>query len=84
MIRAAGGHFANFIKAVRAGDPKLLTCPIEVGYMSSALPLLANISYRLDRSLIFDPGKEKFAGDKQADRLLTRDYRKPYVVPKAV
>ena len=52
--------------------------------MSSALPLLASISYRLDRSLVFDPGKEKFSGDKQADRLLTRDYRKPYVVPKAV
>jgi predicted dehydrogenase len=81
---AEGGHFANFIRALRAGDPKLLTCPIEVGYMSSALPLLANISYRLDRSLVFDPGKEKFSGDKQADRLLTRDYRKPYVVPKAV
>ena len=81
---AEGGHFANFIRALRAGDPKLLTCPIEVGYMSSALPLLANISYRLDRSLVFDPGKEKFVADKQADRLLTRDYRKPYVVPKAV
>ena len=84
MAAAEGGHFANFIKAVRAGDPKLLTCPIEVGYMSSALPLLANISCRLDRSLVFDPAREKFAGDRQADRLLTRDYRKPYAVPKAV
>lgn len=81
---AEGGHFANFIRAARAGDPKLLTCPIEVGYMSSALPLLANIAYRLDRSLVFDPAREKFVGDKPADRLLTRDYRKPYVVPKAV
>jgi hypothetical protein len=62
----------------------MLTCPIEVGYMSSALPLLANISYRLDRSLVFDPGREKFVGDRQADGMLTRAYRKPYVVPKKV
>jgi len=84
MAAAEGGHFANFVRALRAGDPKLLTCPIEVGYMSSALPLLANISYRADRSLVFDPAKEKFVGDKAADRLLTRDYRKPYLVPKTV
>jgi predicted dehydrogenase len=85
MMGATGeGHFANFIRAVRAGDPKLLTCPIEVGYMSSALPLLANISYRLDHSLVFDPARERFVRDKQADRLLTRDYRKPYIVPKSV
>jgi len=62
----------------------MLTCPLEVGYMSSALPLLANISYRLDRSLVFDPGKERFVDDRQADRMLSRDYRKPYVVPKKV
>jgi predicted dehydrogenase len=81
---AEGGHFANFIRALRAGDPKLLTCPIDVGYMSSALPLLANISYRVDRSLVFDPGREKFVGDRQADGMLTRVYRKPYEVPKKV
>jgi len=62
----------------------MLTCPLEVGYMSSALPLLANISYRLDRSLVFDPGKERFVDDRLADRMLTRAYRKPYEVPKKV
>jgi predicted dehydrogenase len=76
-----GGHYANFIRAVSAGRPDLLTCPIEVGYMSSALPPLANISYRLDRKLTFDGDKERFIGDKRADRMLTRDYRRPYIVP---
>ena len=61
--------------------PELLTCPVEVGYLSSALPALANISYRLDRRLSFDGGKERFVGDKPADRMLTRDYRKPYLLP---
>jgi predicted dehydrogenase len=77
-----GGHYANFIHAVSLNKPEILTCPIEVGYLSSALPPLANISYRLDRKLTFDPGEEKFVGDMQADRMLTRDYRSPYVLPK--
>ena len=77
-----GGHYANFIRAVSLNKPEILTCPIEVGYLSSALPPLANISYRLDRRLTFDPGEEKFVGDMQADRMLTREYRSPYVLPK--
>jgi len=84
MAAAEGGHFANFINALRAGKPEMLTCPIDVGYMSSALPLLANISYRLDRGLVFDARKEKFVGDRPADRMLSRAYRRPYVVPKVV
>ena len=47
-------------------------------------PHLANISYRLGREVIFDGGKEKFVGDSEADRMLTRNYRKPYVVPENV
>jgi hypothetical protein len=52
--------------------------------MSAALPALANISYRLGRKLTFDGAKEKFVKDKEADKLLTRNYRKPYVVPEQV
>ncbi len=81
---AAGGHFANFIHAIRADDPEKLTCSIEEGFMSSALPLLANISYRLDRRLTLESRREKFIGDKAADRMLSRNYRKPFVVTKKV
>jgi hypothetical protein len=52
--------------------------------MSACLPALANISYRVGRKLTFDGTAEKFVKDKQADKLLTRDYRAPYVVPKEV
>jgi len=78
------GHLANFICALRSGKKKDLTCDIEVGYMSSVLPHLANISYRLGRKLTFDGSKEKFVGDSKANRMLTRSYRKPYVVPQRV
>ena len=42
-----GDHDLHFIEAVRSRDPKHVTAPIECGHMSSALPHLANISYRL-------------------------------------
>jgi hypothetical protein len=45
---------------------------------------LANISYRLGRNLVFDPAKETFGHDAQANELLTRRYRAPYVVPASV
>jgi predicted dehydrogenase len=77
-------HFANFIRALRSGKREDLTCDIETGFMSTALPHLANISYRLGRTLTFDGPKERFVGDRQADKMLTRKYRKPYVVPDRV
>jgi predicted dehydrogenase len=79
-----GGHYGNFINALRSGKREDLTCDVEVGHMSSVLPHLGNISYRLGRDLTFDGQKEKFVGDKEADKLLTRKYRKGYAVPKNV
>ncbi len=34
--------------------------------------------------LKFDPEAEKFIGNAEADKLLTRDYREPFVVTKTV
>jgi len=46
-FKGASNHHANFIEAVRAGDPGLLNAPIEEGHLSSALCHLGNISYQL-------------------------------------
>lgn len=78
------GHYGNFIYALRTGKSENLTCEMEQGHISTTLPHLANISYRLGRNLTFDGAKEKFVDDKEADQLLTRKYRKPYVVPEKV
>ena len=75
-------HYRNFVDAVRAGDAKLLTCDILEGHLSSTLPHLANIAYRVGRGLQFDGKAEKFVDDKEADRLLTRRYRKGFELPK--
>ena len=77
-----GGHFANFIGAMRSGSQEDLTCDIEVGHRSSALAHLGNVSYRLGRELEFDGDEEQFVGDADANSMLRDDYREPYVVPK--
>ena len=86
FLVAPGGteHYANFIDAIRSGKDETLHCNITEGFYSSALPLLANISYRLGRELAFDGAKEKFVNDQEADAMLTRNYRKPYIVPEKV
>ena len=76
-------HYQNFIDAIRAGDPKILTCDITEGHLSSTLPHLANISYRVGRALVFDGKKEMFVDDKEADRLVTQEYRKGFEIPKS-
>jgi hypothetical protein len=45
---------------------------------------LANISYRLGRELKFMGDYEKFANDPEADTMLSRRYRSPYVIPSEV
>jgi hypothetical protein len=72
----------NFIDSVMARDVAKLNCEIEVGYRSSILPQLANLSYRLGRELRWDAHKDQFAGDAEANRMLRREDRKGYEVPK--
>ena len=45
--RGADDHYANFVDAVRAGDPAMLNADIAEGHLSSALCHLGNISYQL-------------------------------------
>jgi hypothetical protein len=74
-------HYQNFIDAIRANDPKLLACDVMEGHLSSALPHLANISYRVGHGLAFNGKTETFENDKAADKLLTREYRKGFEIP---
>jgi predicted dehydrogenase len=74
-------HYQNFVDAIRANDPRLLTSGIVDGHLSSTLPHLANIAYRVGRALTFNGRTETF-GDRQADQLLTREYRKGFEIPK--
>ena len=77
-------HYQNYINAIREADPAEFNKSIEEGFYSCALIHLGNISYRLGRSLDFDPVRQRFIGDDEANAMLRRDYRKPFVVPERV
>jgi predicted dehydrogenase len=79
---AGQSHFENFIDCVRSRKSENLRAPIEDGHFSTTLCHLGNISYRLGRSLKFDGAAERFVRDDDADKLLGRTYRAPYVLPK--
>jgi predicted dehydrogenase len=72
--------WADFIEAIE--KKRKPVADIEPSHRSSVLPMLGMISYKLGRSLEWDGRKEKIIGDNEANKLLRRDYRKPWVYPK--
>lgn len=83
-VPPGAGHYLNFINAIRSGDPSGLNCDILEGHMSTVLPHLGNIAYRVGESLEFNGEFEKFIDNQEANMLLTRKYRYPYIVPDEV
>jgi predicted dehydrogenase len=82
--KGLGNHYLNFIDAIRANNQALINGTMADAHYSAALAHLANISYRLGRSLNFDPKTGQFVGDDEADKMLRREYRAPFVVPDKV
>jgi predicted dehydrogenase len=80
--RGEANHYAAFVNGIRDGDPATFNARIDEAFYSCALIHLANISYRLGRSVDFDPETLTFPHDAEANRLLTREYRAPYVLPR--
>ena len=84
---SGGNNWANFIDCVRSRKKENLNARIEDAQVSCTLLHLGNASYRLGRSLKFDPATEQVVGDEEANRILRdadRGYRAPYVVPEQV
>ena len=75
-------HLQNFLDAIRSGAA--LNADIEEGHKSTRLCHLGNIAYRLGRTLQFDASTETIPNDPEANKLLGRTYREPYVLPKEV
>lgn len=77
-------RWERFAKAIRSRKIEDLGVDVEEGHITSALCHLANISARLGRTLEFDAATEKFPNDADANKMLKREYRKPYEVPEEV
>jgi hypothetical protein len=76
-------HLQDFVDAVRSrATPR---ADVEEGHLSTLLGHLANISYRVgNRRLAFDPAREDFTNDDEANRYLGRNYREPWILPEEV
>jgi predicted dehydrogenase len=69
-------HVRNLLDCVRSRkDP---VAPVEVGHRSASVCHLGNIAMRLKRKLRWDPAREEFPGDDEANRLLGRAMRPPW------
>lgn len=90
QAQAPPQEFERFIQAIatrRSSSTRRSTDSdpdIQQGHCSSGLGHLAYIACRLNRTLEFDPVAETLVGDAEADRLLSRNYRMPFVVRKIV
>jgi predicted dehydrogenase len=79
-VRPAGrAHMKDFVDAIASrGRP---IADIEEGHVSTALCLMGNIAQKVGRTLTLDPKGDRFVGDEEANRLLRRAYRKPWIYP---
>jgi len=72
----SNNHYVDWLDAVRQRTKPI--CDIETGCRSVTVCHLGNIAYKLKRPLKWDPRKEVFVGDDEANRLLLSPYRSPW------
>ena len=77
---AIRGHMKDLLAAIDSrGKP---VADIEQGYISTTSCILANLAMKTGRTLTWDPAKNRIVGDDEANRLLHRPYRQPWVHPE--
>jgi hypothetical protein len=72
-------HMQDFLAAIASrGKP---VADIGEGHISTASCILANMAMQLGRTLAWDPAAGRITGDDEANRLLRRPYRQPWIHP---
>jgi predicted dehydrogenase len=71
-------HHGNWLECIKTRKPTI--APVEVAHRSCSACLLHHIAMKLPRRLKWDPEKERFIGDEEANALLSRPQRAPYVL----
>ena len=72
-------HMLNFLNAIDKGGRPV--ADIEEGHISTASCIMANLSMKTGRPLVYDPLKRQITGDPEANALLQRPYRQPWEHP---
>ncbi len=73
-------HMKDFLAAIEKRNKPV--ADIEEGYISTTSCILANLSMQLGRTLTWDAQKQRIANDVEANKLLRRPYRRPWVHPE--
>jgi len=69
-------HVADFLECMKTR--KAPVSDIEIGHLSTATCLLANVSYRTGRKIRWNATNEQIIGDEEASAYLTREFRSPW------
>ena len=75
-------HMENWLDCVRSRQTPI--ADVEIGHRSISVAHLANITRKLNRKLAWDPAKEQFVGDAEANTYVSRPCRAGYELPKSV
>ncbi len=71
-------HHGNWLEAIRTRQQPI--APVEIAHRSCSACLLHHIAMKVDRRLRWDPIKERFRDDDEANAMLSRPMRAPYIV----
>jgi predicted dehydrogenase len=69
-------HHANWLDCIRNNKPNIT--PAEIGHRSTSVCIISHIAMRLGRKLKWDPDREQFINDAEANAMLSRPQREPY------
>jgi predicted dehydrogenase len=71
-------HHGNFLECVKSRKPPI--SPVEVGHRSCSTCLIHQVAMKLGRKVYWDPVRERFNNDDQANGFLSRSQRWPYII----
>lgn len=74
VFKQNGNHYQNWIDAIKSRNQPL--CDVETGHRTASICNIANIAYQLREPLDWDPAKEKFTNNRQANKMRKRKPRK--------
>ena len=80
-LYASDDHMGNFFECVKSRKSPI--CAAEIGHRSASLCHLGTAAIRLGRKLEWDPVAETFKDDLEAEKMLSREMRKPYTYDEA-
>jgi myo-inositol 2-dehydrogenase/D-chiro-inositol 1-dehydrogenase len=69
-------HHGNWLDCIQSGKQPI--SPVEIGHRTCSICLISDIAMQLPRKLNWDPAKERFVNDEEANGMLSRSQRRPY------